>query len=109
MLENFKDTPVNFLKTCFFNFDKNKCTWPKKCNNINVNVFFLHIVEVLNVLNLCGGHSYQCIHYFGCKRVVNSVIFCTFLQGWLVKNKKQPQYIPYRYIFFNSVSTSKHV
>ena len=50
--------------------------------------FFLHIVEVLNVLNLCGGHSYQCIHYFGCKKAVNSAIFhlcCTFIQGQLVK------------------------
>ena len=54
------------------------------------------------VFNLCGGHSYQCIHYFCCKRAVNSAIFhlfCTFLQGRLVKSKKQPQYIPYRYIF----------
>ena len=51
--------------------------------------FFLHIVEVLNVLNLC-------------ERAVNSAIFhlfCTFLQGQLVKSKKQAQYIPYRYIF----------
>ena len=64
--------------------------------------FCLHIVEVLNVLNLCRGHSYQCIHYFCCKKAVNSVIFhlfCKFLQGQLVKSKKQGQYIPYRYIF----------
>ena len=34
-------------------------------------------------------------------RAVNSAnfhLFCTFLQGRLVKSKKQPQYIPYRYI-----------
>ena len=55
-------------------------------------------MEVLNVLNLCGGHSHQRIHYFGCKKAVNSAIFhlcCTFIQGHLVKRKKQ-QYIPYR-------------
>ena len=48
-------------------------------------------MEVRNALNLCGGHSYQCIHYFGCKRVVNSAIFhlfCTLIQDRLVKSKK---------------------
>ena len=98
MLEQFKDTPNNVFKTRFSIWIK-KCTWPKKITNINVNVFFLHIVEVLNVLILCGGHLYQCIHYFCCKRAVNSAIFhlfCTFLQA---VGKKQPQYIPYRYIF----------
>ena len=48
-------------------------------------------MEVLNVLNLCGGHSHQCIHYFGCKKAVNSAIFhlcCTFIQGQLIKRKK---------------------
>ena len=40
-------------------------------------------MEVLNVLNLGGGHLYQCIHYFGCKRAVSSSVFhlfCTFIQ-----------------------------
>ena len=42
-----------------------------------------------------GGNSYQCIHYFSCKRAVSSAIFylfCTFLQGWLVKSKKHSIY-----------------
>ena len=56
MLEHFKETPVNIFKTLFSILIK-KRTWPKKFTNINVNVIFLYIVEVLNVLNLCGGHS----------------------------------------------------
>ena len=92
MLEHFKDAPINIFKTPFSIFAK-KCTWPKK-----LPICFLHIVEVLNVLNLCG-----------VMRAVNSAIFhlcCTFIQEQLVKRKRK-QYIPCRDIF-NSVSISKH-
>ena len=38
-------------------------------------MYFFYIYCGSTVLNLCGGHAYQCIHYFGCKRAVNSAIF----------------------------------
>ena len=66
-------------------------------------------MEVLNVLNLCWGNSYQCIHYFGCKIAVSSAIFhlfCTLIHDQLVKSKKHSIYRTD--FFFNSVS-SKHV
>ena len=48
-------------------------------------------------------HTNACTHFLGCKRAVNSAIFhvfCTFIQGRLVKSKR---HIPYRDIKKNSV------
>ena len=44
-----------------------------------------------------GVHSYQYIHYFGCKRAVSNAIFhlfCTFIQGPLAKCKKKHSIYP---------------
>ena len=65
-------------------------------------------MEVLNSQPMWG-HSYQCIHYFGCKRAVNSAIFhlcCTFIQGQLVKRKKNNMY-PTETCFTEAVGKKK--
>ena len=62
-------------------------------------------------LTCVWGHSYQCIHFFGCKIAVNSAFFTYFAhlyRGGLKKSIKK-QYITYRGFVFNSVSTSKQV
>ena len=99
MLEHFKDTPRKRFQNTFFYFDQKSVPGLKNLLILMLMYFFIYCGGT--VFNLCGGHSYQCIHYFCCKRALNSAIFhlfCTFLQGRLVKSKKQPQYIPNRYI-----------
>ena len=63
--------------------------------------FFLHIVEVLNVLNLCGEGSFIPVHpsfllQESCKQCYFSLILHIFTGA---VGKKQPQFIPYIYIF----------
>ena len=44
---------------------------------------------------MCGDHSYQCIHYFDCKRAVNIAIFhlfCTLIHDRLAKCTKNTVY-----------------
>ena len=91
MLEHFKDTPINIFKTLFFSILIKKCTLPKKIANIT---------GIIICLTYCG--STKCPQpvwsHESCKQCYFFHLCCTFIQGQLVKRRKN-NIIPYREFF----------
>ena len=112
VLKWLKTPHINFFKTRFFLFLSKKCTWSKTFTNINVNVFFFTYCGSTQCSQPVWG-SFISVHPLfllqeSCKQCYFN-LFCTFLQGQLVKSKKTTTVYTLQIYIFNSVSTSKHV
>ena len=87
MLEHFKDTPINVFKTRFFYFSQKSVPGLKNLL-ILMLMYLFYILWKYSIFSTCVGVIHTSASIIFVARVNSAIfhLFCTFLQGWLVKN-----------------------